>query len=350
MNETLLPCSDHVGSILFGLQELGASPISYTMIDVLNLTKDFGDFRAVNNVSFSVECGQVLGFLGPNGAGKSTSMKMVTGYLRPTSGTALINGIDICLKPLSAQQSMGYLPEGAPAWPDMTPRQFLDFVTRIRGLDKAAARSATHRAINMTELHGVLDQPIETLSKGFRRRVGLAQAIVHDPDILIMDEPTDGLDPNQKHQVRAAILEMARTKAIIISTHILEEVDAICTRAMIIDRGRVVVEGTPSALAARSAYHGAVVVTAGSENAASLATQLETLADIRIEHEARGAEAIFRILSADGSSETPTALFARVQALVDQRSDAIIGLALEAGRLDDVFRDLTRGAETGAAR
>ena len=320
------------------------------MIDVLNLTKDFGDFRAVNNVSFSVERGQVLGFLGPNGAGKSTSMKMITGYLRPTSGTALINGIDICREPLRAQKSMGYLPEGAPAWPDMTPRQFLDFVTRIRGLDKAAARSASHRAIDMTELHGVLDQPIDTLSKGFRRRVGLAQAIVHDPDILIMDEPTDGLDPNQKHQVRAAILEMARTKAIIISTHILEEVNAICTRAMIIDRGRVIVEGTPSALAARSAYHGAVVVTAGSNNAASLATHLETLENAKIEREARGAETIFRILSADGSGETPAALFARVQALVDGQSDAIIGLALEAGRLDDVFRDLTRGAETEAAR
>ena len=254
------------------------------MIDVLNLTKDFGDFRAVNNVSFSVERGQVLGFLGPNGAGKSTSMKMITGYLRPTSGTALINGIDICLEPLRAQQSMGYLPEGAPAWPDMTPRQFLDFVTRIRGLDKAAARSAAHRAIDMTELHGVLDQPIDTLSKGFRRRVGLAQAIVHDPDILIMDEPTDGLDPNQKHQVRAAIREMARTKAIIISTHILEEVDAICTRAMIIDRGRVIVEGTPSALAARSAYHGAVVVTADSDEAAPLVAQLETLENVKVEN------------------------------------------------------------------
>ena len=320
------------------------------MIDVLNLTKDFGDFRAVNNVSFSVERGQVLGFLGPNGAGKSTSMKMITGYLRPTSGTALINGIDICLEPLRAQQSMGYLPEGAPAWPDMTPRQFLDFVTRIRGLDKAAARNAARRAIDMTELHGVLDQPIDTLSKGFRRRVGLAQAIVHDPDILIMDEPTDGLDPNQKHQVRAAIREMARTKAIIISTHILEEVDAICTRAMIIDRGRVIVEGTPSALAARSAYNGAVVVTAGSDEAAPLVAKLETLENVKVEREARGAETIFRILSADGSGENPTALFARVQALVDGQSDAIIGLALEAGRLDDVFRDLTRGAESEAAQ
>ena len=320
------------------------------MIDVSNLTKDFGDFRAVNNVSFSVERGQVLGFLGPNGAGKSTSMKMITGYLRPTSGTALINGIDICLDPLRAQQSMGYLPEGAPAWPDMTPRQFLDFVTRIRGLDKAAARSGAHRAIDMTELHGVLDQPIDTLSKGFRRRVGLAQAIVHDPDILIMDEPTDGLDPNQKHQVRAAIREMARTKAIIISTHILEEVDAICTRAMIIDRGRVIVEGTPSALAARSVYNGAVVVTSGSHEAAPLAAKLDNLENVKVEREARGAETIFRILSADGSGETPTALFARVQSLVDGQSDAIIGLALEAGRLDDVFRDLTRGAESEAAQ
>jgi ABC-2 type transport system ATP-binding protein len=202
----------------------------------------------------------------------------------------------------------------------------------------------------MTELHGVLDQPIDTLSKGFRRRVGLAQAIVHDPDFLIMDEPTDGLDPNQKHQVRAAIREMARTKAIIISTHILEEVDAICTRAMIIDRGRVIVEGTPSELAARSAYHGAVVVTARSDKAAPFATQLETLADVRIEHEARGAETIFRVLSTEASGENPTALFARVQALIDQQSEAVIGLALEAGRLDDVFRDLTRGTQSEAAQ
>jgi ABC-2 type transport system ATP-binding protein len=188
------------------------------------------------------------------------------------------------------------------------------------------------------------------LSKGFRRRVGLAQAIVHDPDFLIMDEPTDGLDPNQKHQVRAAIREMARTKAIIISTHILEEVDAICTRAMIIDRGRVIVEGTPSELAARSAYHGAVVVTARSDKAAPFATQLETLADVRIEHEARGAETIFRVLSTEASGENPTALFARVQALIDQQSEAVIGLALEAGRLDDVFRDLTRGTQSEAAQ
>jgi ABC-2 type transport system ATP-binding protein len=329
---------------------MGASPISYAMIDILNLTKDFGDFRAVNDVSFSVERGQVLGFLGPNGAGKSTSMKMITGYLRPTSGTALIDGVDICQEPLRAQQCMGYLPEGAPAWPDMTPRQFLDFVTRIRGLDKAAARHAAGRAIEMTELHGVLDQPIDTLSKGFRRRVGLAQAIVHDPDILIMDEPTDGLDPNQKHQVRAAISEMARTKAIIISTHILEEVDAICTRAMIIDRGRVIVEGTPSALAARSAYHGAVVLTATSARADDLAAQLETLTQVRIEREDRGAEAIFRILRDDKSDETAAALFARVQACLEQMSAAIIGLALEAGRLDDVFRDLTRGAGAEASQ
>ena len=315
------------------------------MIDVLNLTKDFDDFRAVDAVSFSVSRGQVLGFLGPNGAGKSTSMKMITGYLRPTSGTAHIGGIDIGHDPLAAQKLMGYLPEGAPAWPDMTPRQFLEFITRIRGMDKAASRQAMGQAVETTELHGVLDQPIDTLSKGFRRRVGLAQAIVHDPDILIMDEPTDGLDPNQKHQVRAAIKEMARAKAIIISTHILEEVDAICTRAMIIDRGRVIVEGTPSALAARSAYHGAVVVTVASAVAGAFGTHLETLSGVRAESEIRGEETIFHVLNDPTSADTPTALFAKVQALVEQKSDGVIGLALDAGRLDDVFRDLTRGAD-----
>ena len=222
------------------------------MIEIQNLTKRFGPVTAVANLSLQVKPGEVLGFLGPNGAGKSTTMKMVTGYLAPDEGTARICGHDIVSDTIAAQRKLGYLPEGAPAYGEMTPRQFLHFIAGVRQLSGAAAKAATERAVAGTELGTVMDQPIETLSKGFRRRVGLAQAILHDPEVLILDEPTDGLDPNQKHAVRSLIRAMAKNKTIVISTHLLEEVDAICTRAVIIDRGHVVVDETPAALAARS--------------------------------------------------------------------------------------------------
>jgi len=311
------------------------------MIEVENLVKKFGDFTAVNNLSFVVESGQVMGFLGPNGAGKSTTMKMITGFLRPTAGTARIAGIDICEHPMAAQTRLGYLPEGAPAWPDMTPRQFLDFITRIRGFDKAAARQAIVRAVGMTELHGVLDQPIDTLSKGYRRRVGLAQAIVHDPDILVMDEPTDGLDPNQKFQVRQAIEEMAAHKAIIISTHILEEVDAICSHAMIIDRGEIVAEGTPSALAARSRFFGAVSVTLDTAHLADAEQALAGLANTRLEALTRGVETTISVFATTQQRDA-AALLAEVQELMSGQSWTVRAVALETGRLDDVFGTLTR--------
>jgi ABC-2 type transport system ATP-binding protein len=222
------------------------------MIEIENLTKHFGPIAAVSGLSLAVARGEVLGFLGPNGAGKSTSMKMAAGFLIPDSGTVRIAGHDIVTDTLAAQRVLGYLPEGAPAYGDMTPRQFLNFIAQVRGLSGAAARDGMARAIARTELGGVLDRPIDTLSKGFRRRVGLAQAILHDPDVLILDEPTDGLDPNQKHAVRELIREMAPTKTIVISTHVLEEVEAVCTRAIIIDRGRIVADDTPANLAARS--------------------------------------------------------------------------------------------------
>jgi ABC-2 type transport system ATP-binding protein len=223
------------------------------MIEIQNLTKRFGPVTAVANLSLQVRPGEVLGFLGPNGAGKSTTMKMVTGYLAPDEGTARICGHDIVSDTIAAQKKLGYLPEGAPAYGEMTPRQFLHFIAGVRQLSGAAARTATERAVAGAELGSVMDQPIETLSKGFRRRVGLAQAILHDPEVLILDEPTDGLDPNQKHAVRALIRGMAKDKTIVISTHLLEEVDAICTRAVIIDQGKIVIDETPAALAARSA-------------------------------------------------------------------------------------------------
>ena len=221
------------------------------MIDVRHLTRKFGPVTAVNDVSFTVSRGEVLGFLGPNGAGKSTTMKVITGFLAPTSGTAVVCGADIVNDPIGAKRHIGYLPEGAPAYPDMTPHSFLRFIARIRGFDGAEADKRIDLAVKRTALGGVLAQPIDTLSKGFKRRVGLAQALLHDPPVLVLDEPTDGLDPNQKHEVRALIQRMAPDKAIVISTHILEEVDAVCTRAMIIARGRVVADATPADLAAQ---------------------------------------------------------------------------------------------------
>lgn len=216
------------------------------MIVIENLVKRFGSFTAVDGVSFTVERGTVLGFLGPNGAGKSTTMKMITGFLAPDAGRASVCGHDVEKAPLAAKRRIGYLPEGAPTYPDMTPAGFLSFVAEVRGISGAARQKAVARAVERVDLGSVLDQPIDTLSKGYKRRVGLAQAILHDPDVLILDEPTDGLDPNQKHQVRRLIKEMAADKAIVISTHILEEVEAVCGRALIIGRGRVLAEGRPA--------------------------------------------------------------------------------------------------------
>lgn len=217
------------------------------MIELEALEKRFNGFAAVDGVSLAVGRGTVLGFLGPNGAGKSTTMKMVAGFLAPTAGRARVCGIDVAADPLAAKRQIGYLPEGAPAYPDMTARDFLGFVADVRGLKGDERQKRLADAVERVEIGPVLDQSIETLSKGFKRRVGLAQAILHDPPVLILDEPTDGLDPNQKHHVRQLIRAMAPTKGIVISTHILEEVEAICTRAAIIARGRVVAEGAPVA-------------------------------------------------------------------------------------------------------
>jgi len=221
-------------------------------IKIKSLTKSFGAIRAVRNVSFNVSHGEVLGFLGPNGAGKSTTMKMITGFLEPTSGTVEVNGHDVLEDPLSVKRSIGYLPEGAPAYGEMTVKNFLNFIADIRQLNGAIRKKRLDEVIKTINIGTVIDQSIETLSKGFKRRVGLAQAILHDPNILILDEPTDGLDPNQKHEVRNLIKKMSKEKAIIISTHILEEVDAVCTRAIIISSGELLFDGTPTQLIAKS--------------------------------------------------------------------------------------------------
>jgi len=222
------------------------------MIEISHLSKRYGALVAVDDVTFNVEPGQVLGFLGPNGAGKSTTMKMITGFLAPTSGTVRVCGHDIEQAPQAAKRVMGYLPEGAPSYGEMTVAAFLGFIADVRELSGEHRRKRMDDVVQRLSLEGVLEQSIETLSKGFRRRVGLAQAILHDPLVLILDEPTDGLDPNQKHEVRTLINDMAKNKIIVISTHILEEVDAVCTRAMIIANGRVLADDTPKGLAARA--------------------------------------------------------------------------------------------------
>ncbi|MBS0365581.1 MAG: ABC transporter ATP-binding protein [Proteobacteria bacterium] len=225
------------------------------MIRCENLSKHYGRLQAVQGISFQVQPGEVLGFLGPNGAGKTTTMRMLAGFVTPSGGSASINGHDVVEDPLAAKAQLGYLPEGAPSYAEMTVRQFLNFIADLRGLTGARRRERLEAVIGRLQLGGVLQQSIETLSKGFRRRVALAQAILHDPPVLILDEPTDGLDPNQKHEVRTLIGTMARDKIIVISTHVLEEVDALCTRAIIIAGGRIVADDTPAALAARSPTH-----------------------------------------------------------------------------------------------
>ena len=222
------------------------------MIEIRNLSKRYGTLLAVNDISFDVTPGQVLGFLGPNGAGKSTTMKMITGFLAPTSGSVKVLGHDVENDPLAAKAVMGYLPEGAPSYGEMTVRSFLEFIADVRGLSGDRRRARTGDVVERLQLGSVLEQMIETLSKGFKRRVGLAQALLHDPQVLILDEPTDGLDPNQKHQVRTLINDMSKDKIIVISTHILEEVDAVCNRAIIISGGRLLADATPKELAARA--------------------------------------------------------------------------------------------------
>jgi ABC-2 type transport system ATP-binding protein len=309
------------------------------MIEVCHLTRCFGPIKAVDDVSFSVRRGEVLGFLGPNGAGKSTTMKVITGFLAPTSGTAVVCGADIVADPITAKRHIGYLPEGAPAYPDMTPLGFLSFIARVRGFRGDDAEQRIALAVKRTALETVLAQPIDTLSKGFKRRVGLAQALLHDPDVLILDEPTDGLDPNQKHEVRTLITELAPTKAIIISTHILEEVDAVCTRATIIAHGRLMADGTPGELEARSRHHNAVrlVIAGDSQDAVTALLRLPGVKSVEPVDDAEGAGLM--IFPHEGK-----AIVAEVTDLVRTAGWPIAGMRVERGRLDDVFRAITSQA------
>ena len=301
------------------------------MIKIDNLVKSFGAKRAVDGISFAVERGEVLGFLGPNGAGKSTTMRMITGFMPPTAGRVSVGGHDVSESPLEVKRLIGYLPENAAAYPDMTVRSFLNFTAELRGLEGDARKKALHRVVELCFLDSVLNQSIDTLSKGYKHRTCLAQALIHDPEVLIMDEPTDGLDPNQKHEVRNLIRELGAKKAIVFSTHILEEVDAACTRAIIIDRGKIVANGTPQELRSMSDLAGAVTLSVRGAN-------LERLQQLgRVEQ--LNAAGAYRIYPTDKSKAAQLAQ--AVVELVNRYSWTVEGMYSERGELDEVFRRIT---------
>jgi len=305
------------------------------MLKTDRLTKRYGALTAVDEVSFEVAPGEVLGFLGPNGAGKTTTMRMIAGFITPTAGTASLCGHDVGTDSLAARRCLGYLPEGAPGYGEMTPRAFLDFIADLRDLQGAHRRARLEHVIGRLALGPVLEQSIDTLSKGYRRRVGLAQAIVHDPAVLILDEPTDGLDPNQKHEVRTLIDELAQDKLVVISTHSLEEVDAVCTRAIVIAHGRLVADDTPAGLAARSRYHNAVSIRVADLSQLEAARAAAgSLAEVASVEESPGG-----LLTAfpHPGGQLVDGLNARLSAT----GIALAELRVERGRLDEVFRAIT---------
>lgn len=303
------------------------------MIETQDLSKHYGSLKAVDRLTFTVQPGEVLGFLGPNGAGKSTTMKMLAGFLTPTAGTARVCGFDAEKQALQAKSCIGYLPEGAPCYGEMTPRRFLDFIADLRGLRGAVKTRRLAEVVERLQLAAVFDQPIETLSKGFKRRVGLAQAILHDPQVLILDEPTDGLDPNQKHEVRGLISSMAKDKIIVISTHILEEVHAVCNRAIIIAHGRILADDTPHNLEIRSRYHNAVTLElAQPEMARAALTALPGVAAVEIDP-ASGQLTAF--------PQPGQTIFPAISELARREQWALRDLRVETGRLDEVFRTIT---------
>lgn len=307
------------------------------MIRIDNLSKSFGLKKAVDNLTFTVERGEVLGFLGPNGAGKSTTMRMITGFLPPSDGKISVGGHDVVEDSLAAKRLIGYLPENAASYPDMSVQGFLSFAAELRGLRGDARKRAVGRVVELCFLSSVLHQQIDTLSKGYRHRTCLAQSLIHDPEVLVMDEPTDGLDPNQKHEVRNLIREMGKTKAVIFSTHILEEVDAACTRAIIIDRGRIVANGTPQELRNMSDVAGAVTISASGAALDDMRSKLSALP---------GAD---KVESVDGSGQrvypkdrqASIELARAVMELAGREGWKVEALRTEEGQLDEVFRRIT---------
>ena len=312
------------------------------MIRIENLTKSFGLKKAVDDLSFSVERGEVLGFLGPNGAGKSTTMRMITGFLPPSAGRISIGGHDVQSDSLAAKRLIGYLPENAASYPDMSVQGFLGFTAELRGLSGGARKRAVDRVVDLCFLSSVLHQQIDTLSKGYKHRTCLAQSLIHDPEVLIMDEPTDGLDPNQKHEVRNLIREMGKTKAVIFSTHILEEVDAACTRAIIIDRGRIVANGTPAELRGMSEMAGAVTLSAQGATAEEMSTKLAALPGAaRVEMLEVGAGEAPALRTYPRDKQAAGELARSVMDLATRDGWKVVALRTEEGQLDEVFRRIT---------
>jgi gliding motility-associated transport system ATP-binding protein len=309
-----------------------------TLLEIKKLRKEFGPIVAVDNVSFDVPKGQVLGFLGPNGAGKSTTMKMVTGFLTPTVGTAIVCGHDVRKAPIAAKSKIGYLPEGAPLYGDMTPEGLLMFLAKIREIPRSERKARIADAASRVHLEGVMRQPIETLSKGYKRRVGLAQAILHDPEVLILDEPTDGLDPNQKREVHELIRQMSPDKVIVLSTHILEEVGAVCSRAIVIARGQIVADDTPDKLTARSKYHNAVRISvrASEQTVIQEFGKLSCVASTQAEGSSNGV-ACCTLFPKNGQT-----IVADVADRLRELKWDVDELRVESGRLDEVFRNLTQ--------
>lgn len=312
------------------------------LIEADGLRKTFGAITAVDGISLAVNKGEVLGFLGPNGAGKSTTMKMIAGFLEPDAGTASVGGFDVQSHPKAAKALLGYLPEGAPAYGDMSVGTFLAFIAEVRGFRGDDINTRVAAASARAGLGAVIDQRIETLSKGYKRRVGIAQAILHDPPVLIMDEPTDGLDPNQKHHVRSLIREMAATKAIIVSTHILEEVEAVCSRAVIINEGRIVADGTAESLLGRAPGHGAVAISVALAHIDRVTKALKTLAEVASVETVGKTDIAIQIRALPKNGATPakaiSELLAREQLPYEE-------LYVEKGKLDDVFRDITTSTQ-----
>ncbi len=304
------------------------------MIIIEHLSKWFGDFAAVDDLSLCVQPGEVLGFLGPNGAGKSTTMKMITGYLAPSAGSISVMGHDIEKDSLAAQRLIGYLPEGAPGYGDMTPAQFLRFIAEIRGFRGRDLTEKVAYVVEQLSLGKVLHQTIETLSKGFKRRVGLAQAILHDPQVLILDEPTDGLDPNQKQQVRDLIGNLSKEKIVIISTHILEEVSAVCSRAVIIADGRLRSDSTPEQLLQQSRYRNAVNLHLTEQN-----TDLQQLKEIADVEDIELSENGLRVVALAKQGQF---IYPLIDEFIRQKNIAIDSISVESGRLDEVFQRITR--------
>ena len=307
------------------------------MLKIKDLHKRFDSFVAVDRISFDVAAGDILGFLGPNGAGKSTTMKMICGYLKPTSGSVDIYGHDIGSDAIAAKRLIGYLPEGAPTYGDMSVKDFLTFIAEVRQLNKEQTRNGMDYVIEELQIKDVLMQPIETLSKGFKRRVGLAQALIHDPKVLIMDEPTDGLDPNQKHHVRTLINSLSESKIVVISTHILEEVSAVCNRALIIAKGKLLINTTPDKLLTRSRYQNTLSLYAKDED---LLTDIKTMPGIKsLEYDTLSKRWLVFV-----KGDEKMAVYQQLENWISSRTPDVDDLRIEHGRLDDVFRKITEGS------